>query len=306
MPVYIKNNCTVDKIFKRLIISIIPLLLFAFYKNGIYLYINKIISIKELLFYVLNIIVCILASVITESLYGYINKKKDVYYKKTYNIIPSILLSLSLPINVNILLVILSSVITTLIKIYMSNYKINPILIGLLILNIFNINNTIFNIDINNTLDIIFVILFIITFIYLAITRTIKYKITISYFLFLFIITYVIGNYFNYSLMHIVESVLNGSILFLSIYVITYTYKTPTTTIGCVLYSLFGAIITVLLRMFNYNGIIISFIIMSLFTAVFDKIGSKSRFNFKYAFKPFLLAWIVTILLCICIYLVRV
>ena len=84
-----------DSLIKTYYIALIPLILFSFYKNGILLYINKLITFKALFipiyFYFISIIVGILVSLIFKE-----NKKN--------NILLCLIISLTISLNTNYLI----------------------------------------------------------------------------------------------------------------------------------------------------------------------------------------------------------
>ena len=70
--VYVRSNNNTYKIMKHLLIALIPIVLFAFYKNGIYPFINGDSNFVEMLYPIIFITTGVLTNIIIEAAYDYI------------------------------------------------------------------------------------------------------------------------------------------------------------------------------------------------------------------------------------------
>ena len=139
---FLKSNNSTFNMMYTILIILVPFIIFSTYKNGIYPIIkgygNLYLVFKPLIFAV----VASLFGIITEYLYYYIKKDKRSFYNlftESYAIIPGVFLSLVIPINTPIWLVILGSIIASLSKVLMGGLgknKLNPALVGSLFITI--------------------------------------------------------------------------------------------------------------------------------------------------------------------------
>ena len=136
---FLRSLNSVPKMMRNLFISLIPIILFSFYKNGIVPYMEGKATIYGMLFPLLFIIIGTLTSFFTEAIYlKFILKKEDVKksLKYSYAIFPGLFLSLILPINTPILILVLGAMVATIIgkMIYggFGHNIFNPALIGCL------------------------------------------------------------------------------------------------------------------------------------------------------------------------------
>lgn len=273
MGPFIKSSDTTFKIKLRLLLSLIPLLIYYVYINNYNSLINILIGISlSLLFSFINI-------------YAFNNK----CYKTDYMLV-SLILLLILPCNITVY--ITSLIITLVLKLIFDEYSINinPILISF-ISSYVMFNKYFINADITLKLFVVNLIMYFIIFIYLLITKTIKFNITIFYILFTIMLSYVMK----------ISVLYNVSLLFYSLYLITDS-NTPVTPLGSIYYSLFLSIITIFLIKFNISPII-GILFVSLFNGIFDNIGSISRFNYLKSLGLFIFAWILIIIMYIIIHI---
>lgn len=283
MGPFLKSKDTSKKIMLRELLSLIPLMIFLFYINGVQSFIKEG-KILNLFYPLIFILIILLSSFIFEMLYNKIDKNNK------YNPIPYLFLSIIIPINTKIYLVILSVFITFITKLIQDKINkniFNPCIIGYIFLLPFIPN-------LNFKYNLIYIIILLISFIYLTITKTIKYKISISYIFTVLLMTYVISNYIE-----------NPSIIMLSIGVIfnsiyLSTYIGCVTPIGQILQGILLGIFTVLF-MFLKIDIIFAILIISLLIPLLDNIGAISRFNIIKSLLPFLIVWIIIILICLII-----
>lgn len=138
-------------------------------------------------------------------------------------------------------------------------------------------------------------LLCIIAFVFLAFTKTIKWKIPTTYVLTVFLITYLIGGMNSLGIWYPLFQILSGGLMFGAVFMATDPVTSPATPIGQVLYGIFLGILTVIFRYLTPypEGVLTSILTMNLFVVILDKIGSKSRFDFK----KILIAFIPAILL---------
>lgn len=135
---FLKSSNSTNKMMKHLIISLIPIILFAFYKNGILPYIHGYTNVYQLFKPLIMVILSCLTCFFTEyCFYKYVTKDhknfKDLI-NNTYSIIPGIFLSLILPVNTSLLILIIGSVFASFIgKLVYGGFGhniFNPALVG--------------------------------------------------------------------------------------------------------------------------------------------------------------------------------
>lgn len=265
---YLKNNLNQKKINIYLFISLIPLLITGFYKNGIKLYINDLVGIpgllKPLILDILGFTIGILVNIIYEK----IIKKKPGKLKHiifdSYHPLYGLLIASVISINTNIILFILVTFIMLLLSKFIKQDKINIVaLTALIIIFIINITETFtFNNayeKVNNlnldALDYLIgrgsggvntthVILLIISLVILCNQKFYKKEIPFysSIFFSLGIIIYsVITNDIGKSIDHIFS---NG-ILFTYVFIATDSLTSPRTYKGKIIYSIIIGLVTV-------------------------------------------------------------
>lgn len=136
---YIKDKNTTKKISFNLLIALIPLIIFAFYKNGIVLYSKGYTDMLGMFYPLIFILVASISTFVFETLYAIIFIKKDVkdFIKDSYSFIPGILVSLIVSINTPILVLLLACFIATIIKMIFYSFNkniINSTVIAVLII----------------------------------------------------------------------------------------------------------------------------------------------------------------------------
>ena len=139
---FLKSKDNTTNIMYSILVILVLFILFATYKNGIYPTIKGYGSLyllfKPLIFSSIGAAVCLF----TEYLYYVIKgDKKSFYYLFTssYAIIPGVFLSLIIPINTPIWLLILGSFMASLSKVIMGGFgknKFNPALVGALFVTV--------------------------------------------------------------------------------------------------------------------------------------------------------------------------
>lgn len=145
--VYIRSDYSIKNISKYILLSLIPLIIAGFYKNGIKLFINDFVGIYGLFKPILITISGLLIGVIVNLLYEtYIKKNKDTLINKifsSFHPVYGIIVSSIISINTNIFLFILVSFIIFFISKFIKFTKINIMsLTSLLIIFIINITSS--------------------------------------------------------------------------------------------------------------------------------------------------------------------
>jgi len=142
----IKSNNSIKRICYIYLISLLPLILFGFYKNGISLYIKDYVGIlgmlKPLLFIIIGAIIGILVNIIYERI---INDNKDNIVDiifSSFHLIYGILIACISSINTNLILFSVVTFIVLFLSKFVKNDKINVVVLASLIIffimNIFN------------------------------------------------------------------------------------------------------------------------------------------------------------------------
>lgn len=138
---FIKSKNNTNKMMNNLLISLIPIIIFSFYKNGIIPYRNDKIGLFEMYYPLIFVFIGTISGIITEYLYSYIFlrlRKKELknYIKNSFSIFPGLFVSLVLPINTPIQILIFGVVVAIIIgkMIYggFGHNIFNPALIGCL------------------------------------------------------------------------------------------------------------------------------------------------------------------------------
>lgn len=296
MGPFIKSKNNTTKMMINVIISLIPIIVFGIIKNAI----NKETNIIYPLIFVL---IAVLTSFTVETLYSVIiQKKKNIknIIKNNYSIMTGLIMTLIIPINTSIPILILATTLSSIFgKMIFGGFgknKINPELIGYTLVYILSYLKII---ETNETiLGKSHFTLILLALIFLTLTKTIKWRLSLTYILTIFAINYVIG---GIGILYPIKEIISTSILFGSVYIITEQTSTPVTPIGQILFGMFAGIITVIIRHITPipELVLLSILIMNPLTKTLDKIGALARFNFKEALIPFIIAWIMILLLSI-------
>ena len=129
MGPFIRTKNNIDKIYNNLLIALIPIILFSFYKNGIIPFINNKTDIIGLYYPLIFILIGTLSSYLIEKIYCKIFKKES--YASIY---PGLFIALVLPINTPIEILIFGCFIGVIVgkMLYggFGNNIFNPALIG--------------------------------------------------------------------------------------------------------------------------------------------------------------------------------
>ena len=296
MSIFIKDDNSKNKITKNLLICLIPLIIFSIYKNGYLPFKEDKISMFQLLYPLILVIVSILSMLLTTFVYSKITNIITILDK----LLPRKLKFINCTLIVGLMVILINTL--------LNNSYLNPLETNLV--NISKINN-IGNYETlvrpyGNLLDFFvgFIpgilggssILCLIGFIYLCFTKSIKWRITVVYILIVLAMTFYIGNISGFGLWYPLYNVFTCGLLFGAIYLSALS-SSPITPIGQWLYGIFLGIVTVILRYFMpiEECVLISILIVNLFGFLFDKIGCKSRFNLNKCLIAFLIAWVLII-----------
>lgn len=142
---FIKSKNTTNKMMFNLLVSLIPIIFFTVYKNGILPYQAGKIEFVYILYPLLFILLPALVSFLIETIYAIIflkKRNKDIfkYIKSSYSFFPGLFLGLILPINMPIWIVLLGAGIASLSKMIFGGFGknwFNPALVGYLFIFIF-------------------------------------------------------------------------------------------------------------------------------------------------------------------------
>ncbi len=140
---FIKSKNSVSKMMMRVVIALIPIILFSVYKNGYLLYQKGYTNFYGIFYPLAFVLIGSLTSLMTEEVFLYIfkgerGKELIESVKANYGFLPGLFLSLVLPINTPILILFIGSILASLIgKMVMGgigNNIFNPALVGVLII----------------------------------------------------------------------------------------------------------------------------------------------------------------------------
>ena len=277
-----------NSLVKTYFIALIPLLLFSFYKNGILLYQNKLISFIDmfipLYFYIISILVGFIVAHLNKS-----DKREYVLY--------ALILACTISINTNMLLYPVVLFVSLFSASFLQKKKefnllasTRILLILALLLNSYSYMNVAEKIEAfnYNYLDIFIgygvgglasnsLFCCLLAFLILSFNKFYKKVIPIisSFSAFIvFILLFFITKNEIY-----LENLLNGSLYFAFVFVGTDLYVSPYTKMGKIIYGLVIGLFTALLSIFVpiYEAPYLVILLVSLFFSVFDKIIPKKR-----------------------------
>ena len=299
MGPFLRSKNNTNRLMINLIISLLPIILFSIYKNGFIPYNEGLINFVEIFNPLINILIASLSSLVIESIYAIILKKKS-YIKNSYSFFPGLFLALILPINTPIYVIVIGSFIASISKIIFGGFGkniFNPALIGYLFVTIvfsdilINNKSLVFEIisydelinfnNFSNLLIIIIpVILSVLIYLFLSFYNIIKWRISLAYILTVFIITLGIGRLLEQDLYYPLFHILSGGLMFAAIFMATDPVTSCVTPVGQIIQGILLGIITVLFRNFGIEGVAYSILIGNAFVAILDKFGMQARFNF--------------------------
>ena len=293
-----KSNNSIKRITLTYIISLLPLILFGFYKNGISLYIKKYVNILEMFKPLVIILLGFLIGAIVNVIYEKkINKNKDnikdIIFSSLHPIY-GILIGCISSINTNIILFSLVTFIILLISKFIKNTKINYITLTSLIiffimnifgkfsfLNAYEVSNN-FNM---NTIDYLFgkgnggivttnILLLIISYIILYNSNIYKRNIPIYSFISFLLLT-IIYCFIKNDIGNIMNMLFTNGILFSFVYIASEPNSSSYTRLGSTIYGIIVGVLSFIFYLINpalssLGGIFITSIFNSLIDLKFE------------------------------------
>lgn len=293
----IKDDTSIKKISLTYILSLLPLILYGFYKNGIYLYIKKYISLPTMFKPLLLILIGFLIGASVNIIYLKLIKKRkdniiDIIFS-SFHPIYGILIASIISINTNILLFSVVTFAVLFISKFINN-KINLIsLSSLIIFFIMNVLNkfTFMNIYEQsssfkmNAIDYMFgrgsggilttnILLIVLSFIILYNSKVYKKNIAI-YSSSVFILLTTIYCILTKNIGNIMNMLFTNGILFSFVYVATEPVSSSYTKYGKEIYGILVGILTFIFYLINpalssLGGILIASIFNSLIDLKFE------------------------------------
>ena len=277
-----------NSLVKAYFIALIPLILFSFYKNGILLYQNKLISFIDmfipLYFYIISILVGFLVAHLNKS-----DKREYVLY--------ALILACTISINTNMLLYPIVLFVSLFIASFLQKKKefnllasTRILLILALLLNSYSYMNVAEKIEAfnYNYFDIFIgygvgglasnsLFFCLLAFLILSFNKFYKKVIPIASSFSAFIV-FILLFFITKNEIYL-ENLLNGSLYFAFVFVGTDLYVSPYTKMGKIIYGLVIGLFTALLSIFVpiYEAPYLVILLVSLFFLIFDKIIPKKR-----------------------------
>lgn len=335
MGPFVKSDNKTSKIMLNLLISLIPIILFSFYKNGILLYQKGYINFLEMFYPLIFILIGSLSSLLTEEIYLYVFGKKRGKelidnVLSSYGLFPGLFLSLVLPINTPLSVLFIGSIFAVIIGKMIfggfGNNIFNPALVGCIFvitcfsaaitnnggyLNKYEIDTIssatpLTNVSIvegigdydtlvkpyGNLLNFFIgtipgavgetsALLCIVAFIYLTITKTIKWRIPVTYISTVFVLTFIIGYFNDLGIWYPLFQILSGGLLFGSIFMASDPVTSPVNKESQIIYGILLGLCTVLLRyLTSYpEGVMTSILLLNMFVFIIDRFTAKARFK---------------------------
>lgn len=138
---FMKSKNTTNRMMMHVLIALLPIVIFSFIKNGVIPYNHGSISFSEMLYPLMIIMTAVLSSFLTETIYAkFVMKKEKLellkYLKNSYAFFPGLFMSLVIPINTPLQVVVFGAVLSSLVgKLLFGGFGkniFNPALIGVL------------------------------------------------------------------------------------------------------------------------------------------------------------------------------
>lgn len=343
----IKNSTT--KMMYNVVIALVPIIFFSFYKNGVIPYMNGTTNIFGMIYPIIFIFISTMSTLFFETMYQLIFNKDKKKIKNilfdSYAYMPGLFLGLILPINTPISVLIVGAFAASIIgKMIFGGFGqniFNPALIGRIFiistyalaitsnggyLNSYEVDTISGATPLSNLATITGIgtyetvvapygsllnffigtipgavgetsaLLCIIAFIFLTYTKTIKWRIPLCYVSTVFVMTLIIGLYFNLGIWYPLFQIFSGGLMFGAVFMATDPVTSPITKNGQVLYGVLLGLLTVTFRFLTPypEGVLTSILTMNMLVFIIDKIGMKAKFNYKKMFIPI----IVILLFC--------
>lgn len=323
MRPFIKQKTTTSKIMRNFLIAILPIIIFAIYKNG-YLPYREGYDVNP--FYPLIFILTgALSTFLFELVFTYIKDKK-IKIKDTYSIIPGLILALILPINTPISILIFGSFMASIFgKMLFGGFGqnvFNPAGIG----RLFVISSYAMMLgDFKNPIEIDTIssatplsnafmepvigtyetlvepfgglcnivlgfypgaygetcsLLIMVSLLFLTLTKTIKWRIPVTYITTVLISTQIIGGINDLGHWYSILQICSGGLLFGATFMATDPVTSPVTKKGQYIYGLCLGILTIILRYLSPypEGVLTSILFMNMLVIIIDKIGIKPKY----------------------------
>lgn len=335
---FIEHKLSTNKIMRNLVLALIPIILFSFYKNGYIPYQKGYLTVLGLLIPLIMVLIPAATSFLVELFYQIIFMKRrrssQILYdlKHNYSFLPGVFLGLVLPYNTPITLLIIGAVVATLVGKLLfggfGNNIFNPALIGVLIIT------TMYGSNISNLggyknpyeLDTISsatplsalavegqyanyeiltepyggfsnmfiglnpgspaetsILLITVAFVFLALTKTIKWRISVLYVATVYILTTAMGLFNGVGLWYGIYHLLSGGLLFGAVFMATDPVTSPTTRTSQILYGISLGVLTTLFRFISSypEGVMLSILTMNMFVFLYDKVSIKIKTSKK-------------------------
>lgn len=284
--VYIHSKNIIDKYVLKYIYGLIPLVLYALYKNGIVLYNANLIN----FFSIFKVLYLIIISLIIYVIFSIITKRK---LKLNLELLSILIIPLFMPYSINLIIYSISLFGLLFIDHYLSKIlkynNISFIILGIiLVLVIFNSYNYLNPIEQTNNysysfLDLLFgrnpggiaassIIIGLILIIYYSIFTIYKQNIAISSIIAFLILTGILNN-FN------INSLLNSNAVLSFILIAPELKNTPVSLRGTIIYGIVVGIISALLCQFVsiYTGAFIAIFIVSFIYGILRKFDKNKH-----------------------------
>lgn len=218
---FIKDSNNVQKIILTNLLTLLPFIIYRCFINGV----NSIIL----------FIISIISSVLTSILFDYVKDKKIDYKNYYKDLIFSIIVVFIIPVNTPYLLMFFANIIVVLVSKFYNEMNIYAIVGSIVCIFMLLTNN---NLVFGNYNIYIFSVLLFISLLTLISNRSIKFRITISFIIFI-----------------IIKMILNSSItnidyvlLFISIYIIPEFKSTPNTALIQIIFGITVGILSILIN----------------------------------------------------------
>lgn len=303
MSGHLKSKLTNTKIIIIYYLVIIILSSYATYKNGIILYQKELIKLISVFKPLLMVLLAIGITYFINYLFHKIFRKQSYNYKEDYAPLFMALITLSLPLNINILLFIIIILIINIIKLFyniefINYYNITKILIVIILFIIgkysyLTIYDT--NVETNfSTLDLFLgrgigglatsnILLLIICYFIMLLNESFKKEIPIisiiSYIITLVVFDLIVKN----NVIIDIKSFITSGFTFGSIFIATIPMYSPIKHKSIVIYSvLIGIISFIINKIFNiYDSIFIAIFITNIIIVIYELLGRKIKNEHK-------------------------
>jgi len=316
---FVKSNNTTSKIFNRYLYCLIPFVLLIITYNLIWGSIEVVTNLLK------SIIISLFTSFIIQYIFNIIKKDKNI--KKIFlqdHILPlSIIIGL-FAINSSILVIIISSLVSVIMKNILKNTTISSSLYGILIILISSYFTSNIDTPLNNLKELSYIntfdnivkpygsiisytlglkyylspILAIVSFIYLFYKKSIKYNIVFSYILTYSITMLSFGLINDMNIWYLFFQLTTGNILFLIVFCGVDYPTTPTTGEGQIIYGIILGLLTSILRFIIPELSVVIPLILGplLLTKIINRISFKLKYNRKFYYALIFVSTIMVIL----------